>query len=312
MITIFESILPIFLLIVVGNILRRVPQIDSGAWPGLEQLGFWFLYPTLLFVTIVNADFSGLTLDLMLIALIGSIFVMVLLALSLWPLLRATGVVALSEYSSFFQTSIRWNGFMAFAIAQKLFPPEGLTVVTLMMAVIVVPINAASISVIVRFDSGTVDWKKIALKLAANPLILALLAAMLIRSQPLGFYQPFNLALDLIGRAALGMGLIVVGAGLRTADLASARTAIWLPVFLKLVCFPALLIAMAVFMGLTGPQLLYLALCGAVPTAMNGFVLARQMGGDAELYAAITTIQTLVSFLSIPAVLAATAYLTGV
>ena len=47
MLPIFESIVPIFLLIVLGNFLRRMPFIDDKAWPGLEQLGFWFLYPAL-------------------------------------------------------------------------------------------------------------------------------------------------------------------------------------------------------------------------------------------------------------------------
>jgi hypothetical protein len=64
-------------------------------------------------------------------------------------------------------------------------------------------------------------------------------------------------------------------------------------------------------MGLDGQQLSYLALCAAVPTAMNGYVLARQMGGDAELYAAIATIQTAFSFLSIPLVLGVVTQLSG-
>ncbi len=63
--------------------------------------------------------------------------------------------------------------------------------------------------------------------------------------------------------------------------------------------------------GVTGVQLSYLALCGAVPTAMNGYLLARQLGGDAELYAAVTTLQTALSFLTIPAVLAVTAQLSA-
>lgn len=311
MIATFESILPIFLLIVAGNLLRRVPFIDAGAWPGLEQLGFWFFYPALLFVTIVNADFSGLSLNTMLFALISAISIMTVLTLALWPALNATGLVAASQFSSVFQTSIRWNGFMAFAIAQKLFPPEGLAVVALMMAVIIIPINIASISVIVRFGSGQADWRNVAVKMATNPLVLASLAALMVRAQPFGFYEPFNLTLDLVGRAALGMGLIAIGAGLRPADLVNARTEIWLPVFLKLALFPVLLIGLAYALGLPGQQLQYLALCAAVPTAMNGFLLARQLGGDAELYAAVTTMQTLVSFFSIPAVLALTAYFTA-
>ncbi len=307
----FESILPIFLLIVAGNLLRRVPLVDQRAWTGLEQLGFWFLYPALLFVTIVNADFSRLSLNTIFFTMAGAFVIVTALALSLWPLLSRTNLVAHSEFSTVFQSTIRWNGFMAFAVAQKLFPPEGLAVVALMMAAIIIPINIASISVIVKFAQSKANWSSIAAKMATNPLVLASLAAILIRAQPFGFYEPLNQTLDLVGRAALGMGLIAIGAGLRPADLFRPRFAIWLPVFTKLIAYPVIMIGLAIALGLEGPQLLYLSLCAAVPTAMNGYLLARQLGGDAELYAAITTMQTLVSFFSIPAVLAIATYLAG-
>jgi predicted permease len=44
---------------------------------------------------------------------------------------------------------------------------------------------------------------------------------------------------------------------------------------------------------------------------MNGYLLARQLGGDAELYAAATTLQTVIAFFTIPMVLAVTAQLAG-
>jgi malonate transporter len=40
-----------------------------------------------------------------------------------------------------------------------------------------------------------------------------------------------------------------------------------------------------------------------VPTAASGFTLARQMGGDAPLAAAIVTLQTAVSFVFLPLVI---------
>jgi predicted permease len=115
----------------------------------------------------------------------------------------------------------------------------------------------------------------------------------------------------LIGRAALAMGLVAIGAGLKPGDLFHPRFALWLPVLLKLIVFPALLLGLAVAFGVRGPELQYLALCAAVPTAMNGYLLARQLGGDAELYAAVTTVQTAVAFFTIPAVLALTAQFTS-
>lgn len=60
-------------------------------------------------------------------------------------------------------------------------------------------------------------------------------------------------------------------------------------------------------MGVGGQELQYLALSAAVPTAMNGHLLAKQLGGDAELYAAVVTMQTALSFVTIPAVLAVSA-----
>ncbi|MDH6229473.1 malonate transporter [Mesorhizobium soli] len=311
MLAAFESILPIFLLILGGNWLRRLPLIDPGAWIGLEQIGYWFLYPALLFVTIYNADFSGLELNAMMMALAAALVAMLAITCGLWPLLDRTGLVKRTEFSSIFQTAVRWNSFMALAIAQKMFPPAGTAVVALVMAIIIIPLNLATVLLVTRFADRNANWRKIGRDMAINPMILGSLAAILFRCLPFHLYGPLNQTLGLVGNAALGMGLLAIGAGLRLGDLWRPRVALFLPVMLKLALFPALLVGAAVAFGITGSQLSYLALCAAVPTAMNGYLLARQLGGDAELYAAVTTVQTAASFLTIPAVLSLTAQITG-
>ncbi|MAW87648.1 MAG: transporter [Phyllobacteriaceae bacterium] len=303
MIATFESILPIFLLIMAGNLLRRSPVIDRAAWNGLEQLGFWFLYPALLFASILRADFSRLELGPLIVALVAALFLGMGAMMAFWPALRAIGKIARSEYSTVFQTAVRWNGFMALAIAEKLFPPEGVAVVALAMAAIVIPVNIASVFVVTRFADAQADWGTIIRRMAVNPLILAATAGLLARHIPGGLYGPLDVTLSLVARAALGMGLIAIGAGLRPGDMFSARASLWFPVVIKLAVYPAILVGLGLAFGVTGEAILWLALCGAVPTAMNGYLLARQMGGDAPLYAATVTVQTAVSFFSIPAVL---------
>ena len=96
-----------------------VPVDSANGWDGINQLGYWFFYPALIFITIADADFAGLQLDRMALALAIALPLMFALVLSLWPLLGRRGIVKASEYSSIFQTSVRWNGFMALAIAQK-------------------------------------------------------------------------------------------------------------------------------------------------------------------------------------------------
>lgn len=311
MLAIFESILPIFLIVGAGVVLRRVPVISETAWPGMEQLAYWFLYPSLLFVTIYNADFSGLRLDALLAALLICIVLMGAFTLALWPLLRRSGLVAHGEFSSVFQTSIRWNGFIALPVAQNVFPPEGAAVVALAMAVIIIPINVASVFVVTRFANGEASLGRTLLRVALNPLIIASGSAVLLRMMPFELYAPLNETLRLIGSAALGLGLMAIGAGLRLGDLAGARFALWLPAAIKLALFPATMVAVALLLGVEGAQLGYLALCAAVPTAMNGYLLARLLGGDAELYAAVTTLQTGLSFFTIPVVLSLVAQLAS-
>lgn len=311
MLAIFESILPIFLLILTGVALRRMPLVDRSGWAGLEQLGYWFLYPALLFVTIYNADFSGLRLDAVLAVLVTGVVAMIALVLALAPLTARTGIVARNQFSSVFQTSVRWNGFIALAIAEKIFAPEAAAVVALAMAAIIIPVNIASVTVVSHFSAAGTSVAKTARGLATNPLILWTLLAVLLRLGGVPLYEPLNETLQLVGSAALGLGLIVVGAGLRPGDLAGLRPVMLLPTFLKLFVFPALVMALALALGVSGPELQYLALCAAVPTAMNGYLLARQLGGDADLYAAVTTFQTAVAFLSIPLVLMAAAQLSS-
>ncbi len=311
MLAIFESILPVFLLIAAGNLLRRASVIEKTAWPGLEQLGYWFLYPTLLFSTILKADFSGLAIDAIMAALLGSVLAVCAFTYALFPILIRSGLVTHAQYSSVFQTSIRWNAFIALAVAQKIFPPEAMAVVALAMAIIILPINLASVYVVMQFADRHSGWRGVGRNILINPLILSCLAGIVMRFMPFGLYEPLDEALDLVGRAALGMGLIAVGAGLRPEDLLRSDFALFVPVAIKLVLFPLLTMATAMAFGVSGIELGYLTLCASVPTAMNGYLLARQLGGDAPLYAAVVTLQTVVSFFSIPAMLALAQFVGG-
>jgi predicted permease len=62
-------------------------------------------------------------------------------------------------------------------------------------------------------------------------------------------------------------------------------------------------------LGLREIDLLVVAVSTAVPSAPNGYVLARQMGGDAPLLAEILTVQTLLAAVTMPLVIAAVAHL---
>lgn len=311
MIAVFTAILPIFLLILVGQGLRRTTLFTTEFWRGLDMMCFFVLYPALLFVTIVRADFSALTLDAVAVALCASNVLIALATLLAWPILRAWAGVSRPGFSSVFQANVRWNGFIALTVAEKLFPPEGAAMVALVMALLIIPINIESVTVVAWFAGKSANIGQVVRKIAFNPLILAAAAALVARALPFALPDPAMQMFDLVGRAALGMGLLAVGAGLKPETVLRPEISVLLATVAKLLIYPAIVVPLALLLGLNGAQISYLALAAAVPSAMNGYVLARQMGGDAELYAAIVTVQTAISFVTIPVVLAVADQVSG-
>jgi malonate transporter len=90
MLTVFAAILPIFLLILFGQACAGCRCFRSEFWRGLDVMGFYVLYPALLFVTIVRADFSALSFDAIMIALaMPPVSRSQSLTLAAWPLLRS-------------------------------------------------------------------------------------------------------------------------------------------------------------------------------------------------------------------------------
>jgi malonate transporter len=310
MIPIFESILPIFLIVLLGAALRRASVIDQSVWPGLEILGYYVLFPTLLFLTLGRADFAGLELGTVAVVSLLAMAVMTALLVLIYPLGRLRGLSDAS-YTSVFQTSSRWNAFIGLAIAEKISGPEGLALMALVMAVIVIPVNLINVAMLVWFSAGKRSLSDLVRRIVGNPMILGCVLGIAVNLAPVGIYPPIEQAIDLIARSSLGMGLLMVGAGLKISDALRPGPAVLLPTALKLVAYPVITIALALGFGLEGETLTILVLCAAVPAAMNGYLLARQMGGDAPLYAAVATLQTAASFLTIPAMLWAAAQLAG-
>jgi malonate transporter and related proteins len=300
----FVSILPIFLLILIGFGLKAINLLDASGWQALDRLSFYLLYPVLIFVTIIKADFSGIAM-LDIVTSLGTPWALLGAGLMLAaPLLIARGLIAASQFSSIFQTTVRWNGFVALAIAERLLDANAAAIVALVMAALVLPINLVTIYVVTRYDShGKGGLGATLRRMASNPIVLACIGALLLRALTLALPEPVMTTLDLISRGALALGLIGIGAGLQLAALFRPQWATFLPVGLKLLALPAMALATALQFGTDAQTLSTIVLCAAVPTAMNGYVVARQMGGDAPLYAAIVTIQTLLSFITIPVLL---------
>ena len=301
MIAAIESLLPIFCLIGLGFILRWRNVVPEDMWRGVELLGYWVFFPALLSETLIEADLASLPLAEITFTMALAFATMAggLLALRL-PIMRTLDINGAS-YSSLFQNATRWNGFIALPILDKLYGKEGVALVAIIMAILVPVANIVNVAVIAR-NAGArqLTYRQTAYVVFRNPFIWATAIGLAINLIGIPIYEPIMTGLHMLGGAAIGTGLLMVGAGLHAEEARRPSPVVWLGTGLKLLGMPVIVFGWISIFGISGPAVVACLVCAGVPTAMSAYVLARQMGGDAILVATTVTLQTLLSVITIP------------
>jgi predicted permease len=304
MVVVISALLPVFLLIVLGFILRRSLMRLDTQWHGLERLTYYVLFPTLLIQTLVQADLSSVPVAGVGGALFLSALAMSLLCLALRPLFSRLNIDG-PAFTSIFQGATRWQTYVALAVSGNLFGHTGLALASVAMVAIIPLVNVLSVWVLAQFASPEKQSvRAIVMTVVQNPLIWACVIGIAVNITHLPLPKIWHDVADALGRSSLGIGLLVTGAGLQLAGLFRPSVAASIAVFLKLVLMPVLAVALALWFGISGTSLVIVAVCAAVPTSSSAYVLARQMGGDAPLLAQIITLQTILAALTMPVVIA--------
>jgi malonate transporter len=301
---VIAALLPVFLLIVLGFILKRSLMRLDTQWHGLERLTYYVLFPTLLIQTLVKADLSDVPVAGVGGALLVSALLMSLLCLALRPLLSRWNIDG-PAFTSIFQGATRWQTFVALAVSGNLFGNTGLALASVAMVAIIPLVNVFSVSVLAQYASPEKQSvRAIVMTVAQNPLIWACVIGLVVNVTHLPLPKVWHDVAEALGRSSLGIGLLVTGAGLHLEGLFRPSLAASIAVFLKLVLMPVLGIALALWFGISGSSLVIVAVCSAVPCASSAYVLARQMGGDAPLLAHIITLQTILAAITMPVAIA--------
>ncbi|MBU1002214.1 MAG: AEC family transporter [Proteobacteria bacterium] len=291
-----SALAPVFAAILLGYALSRFRFPGDGFWPQAERITYFVLFPALLVNKLSTATFDAET-SAMAMALGGTI---VLTALGLL-LLRRRLPFDNPAFSSIFQGAIRVNTYVGLAGAAAMFGDQGIALSAVALLVIVPLNNLLCVPVLARYGSkGNGAGMGLLLELMRNPLLLGCVAGFMLNASNLPLPEAFHETLAVIGRAALPMGLLAVGAGLKPGGISQRLPAIAVSSLFKLVGYPLLALMLCTLLGVDGPALTVVVLFSALPTAVSSYILARQMGGDTTLMATIITVQTVASALTIP------------
>ena len=172
MLTVFAALVPVFLLIVLGYVLRRILLPQDAHWMGLEQLVYYVLFPALLIETLGRANLASVPVGGVGGALLLSVLLMSGLCLAIRPFLARTMNVDGPAFTSVFQGTVRWQTFVALSVANTLFGDRGLALASVAMVAMIPMINVLSVSVLAHFASPQrMSWASTLMAIARNPII---------------------------------------------------------------------------------------------------------------------------------------------
>src|SRR3954464_4399629 len=304
MAVVIAALLPVFILIVLGVVLKRSLMRLDTQWHGLERLTYYVLFPMLLIQTLVKADLTKVPVAGVGGALLLSALVMSLLCLALRPTLARLAIDG-PAFTSIFQGATRWQTYVGLSVSANLFGDFGLAMASVAMIAIIPLVNVFSVAVLAHYASPEKQSARtIVMTLVRNPLIWACAIGLSVNVIHLALPKIWHEVADALGRSSLAIGLLVTGAGLHLEGLLRPSVGAAIGVAFKLVLMPLLALALALWCGLSGDSLVIVAICSAVPTSSSAYVLARQMGGDAPLLAQIITLQTILAAVTMPIAIA--------
>jgi malonate transporter and related proteins len=302
---VLEGLIPVFLIIALGWALRTSGFIAHAQWDGFERVTYYVLIPALVITTLAMADLGKVPVTIVGVALVAPVLIIgIPLMLLSHQFARYIGIDG-PAFTSVFQGALRWNSFVAVSLAGALYGKDGVALTAVAFAFLIPLVNLMSAYVLARHGSGAkpLTVASLCLGLIKNPFIWSTFIGIAVSITGLPVPKPVANFGDIMGRAALAAGLLLVGSGLDLQNLRKPSTGLWIANGLKLIAMPILAWAIGRYLGLSGINLAVPIICASVPTAAASYIMARQNGGDAPLMASIVTAQTLIAAVTMPLVL---------
>jgi hypothetical protein len=297
---------PVFILIILGNLLRRIGVPDLSFWHVSDKLIYWILIPALLFHHVSQITLSSTMFANYAIVILSGLFVVTTLSFIAGKLFGYTPQI----WTSVMQGAARHNAFIALAISGSLFGNKGLALGAIFMVILIPIINIIIVSVMtttLNQEAGNSTRPSIfhvLFELIKNPFILAIATGLVISFVDAERIIIIHETTGLLGSAALPIMLLSIGANIKIREISLSITPIIIANVLKLLIFPIVVFLVAKLMNLSLFETTIAVIFAAVPTAASSYSLAKQFGGETQLMTSIITIQVALSFITIPLILA--------
>ncbi len=307
---IINSLLPIFLVLGLGALLKSLGFLPPEFFPKLNRLVFYVGLPALLFSRIATSPIEGGPALRIFWVMLAACGLMIVISLGIGKLMKLGG----PGQGAFMQAALRGNlAYIGLPVVlytmagTELQGSEVETTAMLVLAPTIPLYNIISVIVLISCNQQSQNRPSIfelSKKILTNPLLIACLLGLLVAWGE--WHLPIFVLRSLapLSEMALPLALLSIGASLSCGGInRKVLSPAIIASLMKVGLTPLLGFFLAQLMGLTPAETRMTLLFLACPTAVTGFIMAEQLGADEKLAGNAVVLSTLLSFFSLATVL---------
>jgi len=293
-----NAVLPIFLVMLLGLVVRRLKIIDASATRQMNSLVFKVALPVMLFMTVYGSDYSLMFDRKFILFLILS--VIVFFFISWFVAIKLTKDN--KKKGAFIQGCFRGNyAILGIALSVEMLGFTPATAIT--GVIIIVPLfNILSVIILTIYGEQKLESKNIIFTIiksvTTNPLIISVFAGIVLTLLNIEIIPLLNTPLNMVSSLATPFALLVIGASLDFSQVKERLKYTLVASALKLIAMPAIFVPLAIWAGISTEGIVVLFVLYAAPTAIVSYVMATHMGTDEHLASNIVLLTSLASILT--------------
>jgi len=288
---IFSSLIPIFSLIMIGYLFKKISFPSHEFWPMADKLTYYILMPALLIFTLSKAKIDLSSVNLILVSILAIFITMLILMI-----FNKLSPTKNSSFTSIVQGGIRFNTYVFLALSDSIFGQNGLVIGAIVITFAIPMINLFCITTFALYSQNSkIDFLYLVKSIVKNPLIISCVLGASINFSGFSIPLSINNLLKILSNAALPLGLLSVGYALVLKEIKSAKKDLSISILAKFIILPFIMYFLAKSFDLDDIMINVLVLFAIMPTAPSAFILARQLSGDLSLMTSIITVQTIIA-----------------
>lgn len=288
--------LPIFLVMVIGWVLRQIGMLDEHFVTVANKFNFNVTLPVMVFRDIASVNIREV-FDLKFV-----LFCAIASSICFWGIWGLSKLFMKDDSirGAFVQASFRSSAaVMGLAFISNIY---GTSAMGPLMIIGAVPLYNIYSVIVLTFEGETEDGKRetgkikeACVNIAKNPIIIAILLGLAVAFLGIEFPVIIGKTINSVAQLATPLALIVIGAGFEGRKaLAKIKPTLWASI-IKLVIQPLVFLPVAVYMNFSGEKLIAILIMLASPTTPSCYIMAKNMKNDGALTASVVVATTLLA-----------------